>query len=230
MKSTHIEKLPSVEGDIVIIGASHSGFSCAWRLLHDPLFARFRESRQIQICHRTELIKMRGNREFAQFNKMTYQDPEDICPDTELVYRHAGLRKDAKKLYLDIKNKRELRVQLVPISSLENESAKLESAGLIIQCCGFTSNFPALRINGEPTEVSMQSQQGELHAASNGQVIEGLFAIGLGVNTTPAADYRGEVSFTGSVNGLQIYAQSAGLSIIEQILQGQEFNLYTNSK
>ena len=46
---------------------------------------------------------MRATREFAALKQMAYQDPEDVCPDTELVYRHAGLRKDAKQIYLDIK-------------------------------------------------------------------------------------------------------------------------------
>ena len=44
-------KLSQRDGNIVIVGASHSGFSCAWRLLNDPLRANFCRGRQIQICH-----------------------------------------------------------------------------------------------------------------------------------------------------------------------------------
>ena len=221
LKLAHLDQLASTAGDVVIIGASHSGFSCAWRLLHDPVFKHYISSRQIQICHREVPIKMRGDREFAALNQMPYEDPDDVCPDSELVYRHAGLRKDAKNLYLDIKNKGDSRVQLVTISSIEDERVRLESAGLIVQCCGFSSNFPALGINGEFTKISMQSEHGELHEAGNGHIIDGLFAIGLGVNTTPQAAYRGEASFSGSVNSLEIYALSAGLSIIEQIILHQ---------
>ncbi|MCJ8298611.1 MAG: NAD(P)/FAD-dependent oxidoreductase [Pseudomonadales bacterium] len=229
LKLDQIGQLASTGGDIVIIGASHSGFSCAWRLLHDPLFTSFREARQIQMCHRGASIKMRGSREFAKLHQMHYQDPDDICPDSGIVYRHAGLRKDAKNLYLDIKNKRESRVQLVTILSIDDERARLESAGLIIQCCGFSSNFPAFSINGKHTQVSMQSQQGELHDAKNGQVIDGLFASGLGVNIIPQAEFRGEASFTGSVNGLQIYPISAGPSIIEQMLLRQDVSYETST-
>jgi len=222
LKSNHIDQLPNSAGDIVIIGASHSGFSCAWRLLYDPLFKGYRESRQIQICQRGTSIKLRTSREFALCHQLHFQDPDDICPDTGLVYRHAGLRKDAKNLYLAIKNHDQSAVQIVTISSIEKERARLKSAGLIIQCCGFSSNFPSFGVNGKLTQLSMQSQHGELHDATNGHVIDGLFAIGLGVNTTPEAEFRGEASFTGSINGLQIYSMSAGLSIIEQLLLAQK--------
>ena len=231
LKLESVDQLPCIDGDIVIIGASHSGFSCAWRLLNDPLFTGMfnREvkgsnrgagnDRKIQICHRGETIKMRANREFAALHEMPYQDPEDVCVDTELVYRHAGLRKDAKNLYLDISNQCEPRAELVTISSIESEHKRLESAGLIIQCCGFSANFPPLNIDGKATELSMQSDQGELHSASEGEVIDGLFGIGLGVNIKPAAEFRGEASFTGSVNSLQIYPMSSAVNIIEKILQ-----------
>jgi len=231
LKLENVDQLPCVDGDIVIIGASHSGFSCAWRLLNDPLFKGMfnREhkgfdkgagkDRKIQICHRGQTIKMRANREFAAMQQMPYQDPEDVCVDTELVYRHAGLRKDAKNLYLEINNQREPRAELVTISNIENEHERLESAGLIIQCCGFSANFPPLNIEGKATELAMQSDQGELHRTSDGKVIDGLFGIGLGVNITPAAEFRGEASFTGSVNSLQIYPMLSAVDIIEQILQ-----------
>jgi len=231
LKLESVDQLPCVDGDIVIIGASHSGFSCAWRLLNDPLFKGMfnRESkgfgkgagkaRKIQICHRGQTIKMRANREFAAMQQMPYQDPEDVCVDTELVYRHAGLRKDAKNLYLEINNQREPRAELVTISNIENEHKRLESAGLIIQCCGFSANFPPLNIDGKATELAMQSDQGKLHRTSDGKVIDGLFGIGLGVNTIPAAEFRGEASFTGSVNSLQIYPMLSAVDIIEQILQ-----------
>jgi len=231
LKLESIDQLPCTEGDIVIVGASHSGFSCAWRLLNDPLFKGMfnrevkgsnreaEKERKIQICHRGETIKMRASRDFAALHAMPYQDPEDICLETELVYRHVGLRKDAKNLYLDINNQRESRVELVTISSIENERERLESAGLIIQCCGFSANFPPLNIDGKATELSMQSDQGELLSASDGEVIDGLFAIGLGVNVTPTAGFRGEASFTGSVNSLQIYSMSSAVNIIEKILQ-----------
>jgi len=231
LKLESVDQLPCIEGDVVIIGASHSGFSCAWRLLNDPLFkgmfnreikGSIKESgkkRKIQICHRAETIKMRSNRDFAALHQMPYQEPDDVCADTALVYRHAGLRKDAKNLYLEIKNQREPRAELVTISSIENERERLKSAGLIIQCCGLSANFPPLNIDGVATELSMQSDQGELHSACDGEVIDGLFGIGLGVNITPAAEFRGEASFTGSVNSLQIYPMLSAVNIIEKILQ-----------
>ena len=95
----------------------------------------------------------------------------------------------------------------------------LDSAGLIIQSYGFSSNFPALFIDGQATHLSPQSQQGELSDAQSEKIIEGLFAIGLGVQVTPAVDYRGEASFDGAVNSLQIYPLSAAPLIISKILQ-----------
>jgi hypothetical protein len=218
LQLTTLDRLGDAVGDIVIVGASHSGFSCAWRLLNDPLFAPFIKGRNIKIVYRSAVVKLRGTREFAKNNAMFYRYPEDVCLDTELVYRHAGLRKDAKQLYLEIKNKYELRVKLCKIESLETETNLLESAALVIQCCGFSSCFPEFTHNGKRVEIAMQSAQGELHNAQTGAVIEGLFGNGLGVDIKPQHEYQGEASFTGSIHGLQIYQLSSSPRIIAQIM------------
>lgn len=209
------------DGDIVIVGASHSGFSCAWRLLNDPLFAGIIKDRQIKIIYRSAVIKLRGTREFAELNEMPFKDPEDVCQDTGIVYRHAGLRKDAKQLYLDIKNNHESRVQLIKIQSLGSETKLLKQAGLVVQCCGFAGCFPKLTVNGKAIEIGMQSKYGELRDADTGEIIKGLFGNGLGVDTQPEHGFRGEASFTGSTHGLQIYQLSSSPRIIAKILQAQ---------
>jgi hypothetical protein len=70
--------------------------------LNNPLFTDFIKGRKVKVVYRSAVIKLRGTREFAQSNNMFYRYPEDVCLDTELVYGRAGLRKDAKELYLTI--------------------------------------------------------------------------------------------------------------------------------
>ena len=54
-----LDDLAERTGPVVIVGASHSAFSCAWRLLNDPLFANYAGNRDIVMLQRRETIRLR---------------------------------------------------------------------------------------------------------------------------------------------------------------------------
>ena len=210
--------LPDSSGPVVIIGASHSAFSCAWRLLYDPLFAGFSRAREILILQRRERIKLRCTPEFAAMHQIDYDPVTDVCPRTGLVFFHGGLRKDAKFLYLDIRDGRENRVRLVQMEHLVEQQELLDRAGLILQATGFIANLPLIQRNGATVRVGNPTRSGELRNLDNGEVIPGLFGMGLGLNILPDGEPRGEQSFNGGIHGFQSYPLAVAPRIIDRLM------------
>jgi hypothetical protein len=218
LRRTQFNNLPEASGSLVIIGASHSGFSVAWRFLNDVLLADWIEGREIIILQRGEQVKMRCSPEFATEHQLAYDNLIDICPVTGLVFRNAGLRKDAKNLYIQIRNGEEPRVRLVSIDKLGDQSQLLDEAALVIQGTGFQTNFPEIELNSKPVRLDQNSQQGELHELSSGKVIPGLYGMGLGMQVLPEGPGRGEKSFNGSINGMLSYPLTLAPEIIDHML------------
>jgi len=215
-----IDGLPRQPGPVVIVGASHSAFSCAWRLLYDPLLTPCGEGRDIVILQRRERIKLRCTPAFAAAHGIDYDPRRDVCPQTGLVFRHGGLRKDAKQLYLDLRDGRETRVRLVTMRSLEEQRELLDSAALILQATGFDAGLPLLERGAVPLEVGAPTVDGELRAPASGEPIPGLYGMGLGLDILPPGPARGEASFGGGVHGFQSYPLAIAPRIIARIIAG----------
>ncbi len=199
---------------IVIVGASHSAFSCAWRLLYDPLFADFARNRDIVLLQRRERIKLRCTRQFADANGVEYDPINDVCPQSGLVFRNGGLRKDAKQLYLDIRDGRETRARIVHMDTLAEQQALLQQASLILQATGFVSKLPRIERAGQALEVGRPGPGGELRDLADNAIIPGLYGMGLGLNILPQ-DAQGEASFSGGIHGFQSYPLTIAPRIID---------------
>jgi hypothetical protein len=210
--------LPSGQGPVVIAGASHSAFSCAWRLLNDPLFSEKLEGREIFILQRRNAIKIRCTPEFAEQHGIEYDPENDLAASTGLVYSHAGLRKDAKWLYLNIRDGLEKRVKLVTIDRCADQPELLEQSGLILQATGFTPDIPPLQVNGENILYGNPSSSGELFSVDSGQAIPGLYGYGLGFNILPVGSGVGEKSFKGGIHGFQSYPLVVAPPIVDNLL------------
>jgi hypothetical protein len=215
-----LDGLPRQPGPIVIVGASHSAFSCAWRLLYDPLLSPFGKDREIVVLQRRERIKLRCTPEFAAAHGIDYDSRRDVCPRTGLVFRHGGLRKDAKQLYLDLRDGRETRVRLVQMNSLDQQRELLDSAALILQATGFGANLPRLERGAVPLEAGAPTVDGELCEPPGGKPIPGLYGMGLGLDILPPGPARGEASFGGGVHGFQSYPLAIAPRIIARIIAG----------
>jgi hypothetical protein len=214
----HLDGLVECKRPIVVIGASHSAFSCVWRLLYDPLFAGFASGREILMLQRRERIKLRCTPEFASEHRIDYDPETDICPTTGLVFRNGGLRKDAKTLYLKIRDGLENRVRLVQMSGLAEQQHLLEQAGLILQATGFGSKLPIVERQGRAIRVGNPTSDGELRDLDSAATVAGLFGMGLGLNILPPGAPRGEPSFAGGIHGFQSYPLSIAPRIINRLL------------
>ena len=211
--------LPHQQGNILIVGSSHSSFSAAWRLLNDPVLSAYAKGRDIIMLQRNPLVKLRCTPKFAHQNQLPFDAIDDVCPVSGLVYRNAGLRKDAKALYIQIKKGTEKRVRLEPTAAISDAKHLLDDAALIVQCTGFRANLPKIILNGVTQKVRQRSSFGELSDIKSGAAIPNLFGFGLGIQIIPEGDYRGENSFNGSSDGVLPYPNAVAPVIIDQLIQ-----------
>ena len=214
----NLDGLPPGKRPIVIIGASHSAFSCAWRLLNDPLYADFAADREIIILHRRERIKLRVTPEFARRHRIEFDPQNDVCPSTGLVFFNGGLRKDAKFLYLDIRDRREQRVRMVPMAEIDEQRELLAGAGLILQATGFSHRLPRIERDGRALRVGKPTRDGELRDLDSGEIIPGCFGMGLGFNILPEREPPGEPGFNGGIHGFQSYPLAVAPPIIDRLI------------
>lgn len=218
LRRDKLDGLQDSNAPIVIVGASHSAFSCAWRLLFDPLFAEVGREREIVILQRRERIKIRCSTDFAVEHQIDYDPENDVCPRTGLVFFNGGLRKDAKFLYLNIRDGQENRVRIQEMEKLDEQQDLLDQAGLILQATGFVANLPSIHKQGAQIRVGNPTQSGELRNLDDGEIITGLFGMGLGLNILPAGEPRGEPSFNGGIHGFQSYPLAIAPRIIDNML------------
>ena len=218
LRRDDLEGLPAGPGPVVIVGGSHSAFSCAWRLLHDPLFANFARGREIVILHRRETFKLRCTPEFAREHRIEFDPARDLCPQTGIVFFNAGLRKDAKLLYLDIRDGRETRVRLQPMEDLSGQGELLAGTGLILQGTGFAHRLPRVARDGKPLRLGDPTRDGRLRDLDRGEIVPDCYGMGLGFNILPERRPAGEPSFNGGVHGFQSYPLSIAPPIIGYLL------------
>ncbi|MCP4873975.1 MAG: hypothetical protein GY896_00695 [Gammaproteobacteria bacterium] len=155
----------------------------------------------------------------ALCNRVAAGDPQaDVCPHTGVVFFNGGLRKDARALYLSIRDGHESRVELLQMEQLDEQLELLERAGLILQAIGFAPNLPRLERAGEQVNVGNPGKCGELCDLDSGQLIPGLFGMGLGYNILPDREPGGEPSFNGGIHGFQSYPLVVAPRIIEALM------------
>ncbi len=209
-----LQNLPRQRKNIVIVGASHSAFSCAWRLLYDPLFKDFAAQSEILVLQRHEQVKVRCTVEFAREHGLKFDPERDVDPVTGIVFKNGGLRKDAKSLYLRIRD----GLELVKIEDLSDHPDLLQRADLILQAAGFSPNLPTIENANQKLEVGNSSNCGQLRDLASGEIIPGLFGMGLGIDNSDEGPARGEQSYKGSIHGFQSYPLAIGPLIVDQLI------------
>lgn len=128
---------------------------------------------------------------------------QDVCPLSGFVFRFAGLRHDAQALMRTAGGRGDTapdpRLRLQSMQDVDEACRVLDEADLIVSCLGY-------RPRGLPV----------LDAA--GQVVPGLFGLGLAAGFRPDPAMGGEPSFRGQVNGLWLWQNDVGLLVARQLL------------
>ncbi|MFT5118225.1 MAG: hypothetical protein ACI9NY_001763, partial [Kiritimatiellia bacterium] len=90
----------ATKSPIVIIGASHSGFS----VLHQLLSQHSGCQQNIKIVYRSVIRRMHISIRAAKEAGEDFDHSVDICPENGRVFRFQGLYKRSKRLFEDVVN------------------------------------------------------------------------------------------------------------------------------
>ena len=217
------------EPKVIVVGGSTSAGSVADDLLRDGQVPALANGR-ITILHRRPLRIFYETVEEAQADEYDEFRPQDVCSRTGRVYRFSGFRLRSRELIMrarGIGNRSpEPRLQLLqlrPENALEVLHL-LDNADLIVAALGYTPKLlPVLDREGRRLPIGVPGKGAwsvvdrRCRLLSEGEPLEGLFAIGLAVGPVPDETLGGEVGFRGQVNSLWMWQHVLGLRIVDEI-------------
>ncbi|HEX5608539.1 MAG TPA: hypothetical protein VFX45_00445 [Solirubrobacterales bacterium] len=214
------------QGLAVIVGSSHSAWSCASRIVSDPgLQARIGRPRVCMVERRPPRLAYMSVEE-ARADDYGFDPEADVCPLSGRVYRFSGLRGDAFQLA------RRTRFATGPVEGLSHlrvdETAAvgeaLASAGLVISAVGFDACLPRLLdVDGKPLRLlrsgggPVVSDRAELLDIER-RPVPSLIAYGLGSGLRPSPQIGGEPSFRGRLDGVWLYQHDLGRIVLDRML------------
>lgn len=222
-------RLDNPRHKVVIIGASHSAFAAAARLLEKyDEDAAFTEG-DISIYYRGEIKTFYDTTEEAEADKYAYTD-ENICPKTGRVNRFSGIRGDAKSLFRAIISGNEKRVILKRLQGEIRDIGELGEAALIIQALGYKARvIPIFDAENELIGPKV-SPKGKVEVddssrviGEDGSIIPHVYAIGIGHGVKATEEIGGEASAAHHpVDAINFFHGKIGEQIIYQLLRPQD--------
>ena len=208
---------------VLIVGGSHSAFSCAWVLLNELDVDFDFDAEQIDILHRAPMKVFYKSKQAAADDGYTHFNENDLCPVTGHVFEIAGLRGDARQLYRELvgfESEQEDRIALHqydvendPLSDLDIDWGNIE---LVIFANGYA--LPAVTITnplgkqipllGDYTGRFVDEKCRLLD--TKGVAIPGLYAMGMATGFLPTRLSTGEPSFSGKDNSVWLCQNDLG--------------------
>ena len=212
-----IVKVTAQESPIVIIGASHSGFS----VLHQLLSQHSGSQQNIKIIHRSMIRRMHLSIPEAIAAGESFNQDTDICPENGRVFRFQGLYKRSKRLFEDVKNNHYPFVSLHQYIQKEGITQHIQNASIIVSATGYRPMLPVIRDSQQHT-INFIKQGSSLSLNNNGNLcdiegtpIAGLMAIGLGFGRKHGG--IGEPSYLSAPVGINIFQGADGEAICQQL-------------
>ncbi len=216
---------------VVIVGGSTSAGAVALRLLDRTPELSFGPG-GVTMMHRRPLRIYYESEQQAAEDHYEEFTPDDVCALTGAVHRLAGFRLETRELImrvLGIGNRpAEPRLNLFSLKKQGVTAARqvLDEADLIIAALGYRPRLlPVLDEKLEPIELLEPSEQRWSVVdeccrllTNRGEVIPGLFAMGLAVGPGSDSSRGGEREFTGQVNSLWLWQHTLGQKIVQQWL------------
>lgn len=221
--SAFLEENKDVE--FVILGSSHSAFSVAWYLKNN--FRSFQG--EINIAGHEDPVIYYPTVEDAKQDGYHLFDENDICPITGRVFRLGGLRGDGRDLYRCMKGLGSDRILKVTYRNLLKETVAIGETSIarpyiLIVAYGYKLNIPevfdekenSLRFKGK-RDGHWVNEKAQL-LDDSGDVVPGLYAIGLATGFLPGGELGGEPSFRKQTNGLWYYQHLLGEMLVKQMI------------
>jgi hypothetical protein len=217
-----------------VIGGSHSAWSAAWMLVHDPDL-RDAEGRPpgVTVLHRSPPRFFFWDTARARAVGYAFDKTLDVCPQTGNVNRHGGLRADAHALaWAATHNGRHGPLRTIalvdePRSRAAAERA-LDDAGAIIAGVGYQPNVPTLRWpDGRPLRLASDANGAQVTeraqlVSAEGTVLPDLLALGLGAGQPASGGLAGEPSYAGRLDSVSLYQAEVGRIVLDSLLSSAQ--------
>jgi hypothetical protein len=212
--ATHIE---NNRDPIVIVGASHSGFS----VLHRLLDRHSGQQHDIDIIYSKLIRRMHFSEKEATDAGECFNREQDICPESGRVFRFQGLYKRSKYLFENVMQKNYPFISLHQCDQRGDIIRYISKAGIVISATGYRPRVPVVR-NQQGQTMSLNQYGASLLLSDNGNIcdttgtpLNGLMAIGLGFGR----EHRdiGEPSYVGAPVGINIFQGADGDVICRQL-------------
>lgn len=219
-------------GAAVVVGGSHSAWSAAWLLVHDPAF---RDSEgnppAVTVLHRRPVSFFYATVIEARAENYVFDEVLDVCPSTGRVYHWAGLRApDARALALAAVRggSKQPAVRTLRLSD-EPEVRRvvrrsLDAAGLVVAATGYRAVLPDLiwhdgvRLEPAMSESGIVVTPETQLVAADGTVVRELLLPGLGAGLGADSGLACEPSYRGRLDAVRLYQNEVGRVILRSLL------------
>lgn len=211
--------LPEQARSIAVVGSSHSAFSVLHKLLEEHLA----EGQCLKLLFRDSIRRMHLSVEAAQHAGEIFDVKQDVCPSSGRVFRFQGLYTRSRRLYEQIIAGQHPQVELIHCPDLQSMQEALKGIDVVIPATGYAPRIPPLEnalgqslhlgSNGSATYVNAEGAVCD----SNGQVLPGLWGIGLGFGRKQP--FIGEPSYQGAPVGINIFQGPDGAAICKQLAE-----------
>jgi hypothetical protein len=217
--------------EVVVIGGSHSAWSAAWMLVHDPeLCDDHGRPPRVTVLHRSPLRFYFRSVARARAAGYEFDEVADVCPHTGLVNRHGGLRADAHRLAWATTHGSHADGPVRAIALIDDSGVRattgdaLERAGAVIAAVGYEANLPSLAWpDGRPlrlatTSSGLQVTDRARLVSAEGIELPELLAFGLGAGQPASGQLAGEPSYTGRLDAVRLYQNEVGSIVLDSLL------------
>jgi hypothetical protein len=227
----HLGRAIARTREVVVVGGSHSAWSAAWMLIHDPGL-RDADGRppRVTVLHRSPLRFFFWDATRARAAGYAFDEVQDVCARTGIVNRHGGLRSDAHALAWAATHERRHPGPLCTLALVDQPGTRaaaaraLDAAGAIIAGVGYRANVPTLRWpDGRPLRLAaddgglLVTERAQL-MSDDGTVLPELLAFGLGAGLRASGELAGEPSYAGRLDAVRLYQAEVGRIVLDSLL------------
>jgi hypothetical protein len=219
-------------GAAVVVGGSHSAWSAAWLLVHDPAFrGSDGNPPTVTVLHRRPVSFFYATVAEARAENYGFDEVLDVCPSTGRVYHWAGLRApDARALALAAVRRGSKQPPVRALRLVDEPEVRrvvrrtLDTAGLVVAATGYRARLPDLawhdgvRLEPGVSESGVIVTPETRLVTADGTVVRELFLPGLGAGLGADSGLACEPSYTGRLDAVRLYQNEVGRVILRSLL------------
>jgi hypothetical protein len=228
----HLVEAVRETGAAVVVGGSHSAWSAAWVLLHDPAFrGSGGEPPRVTVLHRSPVLFFYTTVQKAKAAGYVFDDVLDVCPSSGHVYSYGGLRATGPRalalaaLEPGPRKPPVRAVRLVDEPDVRTEVRRaLDGAGLVVAAVGYHARLPEFfwedgrRLEPSVSDTGLVVTPEAALVTAEGTVVPEILVYGLGAGLAADSGLACEPSYRGRFDAVRLYQNEVGRIVLRSLL------------